>query len=257
MAGAPFVIRGTAIMTTSNEIFETIRNLSEADTADRGTEKRRPSWAPALTLPDEIVAALVALNIPIPDKKVARLWATFRGPDKVTTYLRNHASKLPMPEVRVRAFELHLSADRSGARLLQAKRNGSGQWEVSTFRLSGFPRWRELGNVEYKLRQARSDMVAYQKWVDDPSYPDERRGRIRDFLSQCKATVAEYEPIYAELKADSDRLKLKQSAFSELIEQRVAEFAGAPHAVLTRKRDHGRGEASLIALFGERAKGAT
>ena len=62
----------------------------------------------AIVLGDEILAALVDLNCPLPGKPVARLWATFANPNNVGRYLRVNVSTLPMEGVRVRAFEMRV-----------------------------------------------------------------------------------------------------------------------------------------------------
>ena len=99
---------------TLSDLFEKLRLQAESDTTDAGTDKRRPSWGPALVLSDEILIAIANLNYSLPDMKVGRLWVTFAGRDKVNAYLRNNVSRLPMPEARVRAFELRLEAPVAG-----------------------------------------------------------------------------------------------------------------------------------------------
>ena len=128
-------------MTSFNDLLEKLRLQAEADTVDAGTDKRRPSWGPALVLDDTLIAAFAGLNYPPLDKPVARLWATFANPSKVGRYLRVNVSPLPMPEVRCRAFELRLGTKRSGERLLQAKRDNAGLWSIDAhIRTSSAPR---------------------------------------------------------------------------------------------------------------------
>jgi Family of unknown function (DUF6011) len=206
----------------TSTLFEKLRLQAESDTVNAGTDKRRPSWGPALVLGDEILTALADLNHSIPDKKVARLWATFRGPDKVTTYLRNDVSRLPMPEARVRAFELRLGTDRSGERLLQAKRDSTGLWSVNTYIRSRFPRWQEFyraNNQAYVRRRAEQ----YRQWINGSNI---EQPALIDELAKAEAELA----LYAEVQEAHAAYGRQQQAFGELVKQRVAEFAGDPFA---------------------------
>jgi Family of unknown function (DUF6011) len=215
-------------MITFNDLFEKLRLQAESDTADRGTDKRRPSWGPALVLGDDFLMALTDLNHEIPDKKVARLWAIFANPNKVGRYLRVNVSTLPMEGVRVRAFELRLGTDQSGEQLLQAKRGGDGAWSVDATPRVWFPRYHELSRAEHELKRAQhrvknlTDMLTYAA--------AELRDSAREKLPDAEATLAEYTKMVAELGAENAAFRARKLALEELIKQRVAEFAGNPLA---------------------------
>jgi hypothetical protein len=76
------------------------------------------------------------------------LWGPHVRRTRSPAYLRNDVSRLTMPEARVRAFEPRLSVDRSGLRLLQAKRHFSGAWDVSSSIDWRFSRRRELRRAQ-------------------------------------------------------------------------------------------------------------
>ena len=137
-------------MATLNEALETLRGVAEANTANATDAMRRPSWAPALVLDDKITSALADLKRPLKGAgaKVARLWATFAGPGRLDTILRNNVSTLPLPGVRVKAFELRLGTERAGLRLLLARRHASGTWHVHTVRWRKAPGWREAKRAQ-------------------------------------------------------------------------------------------------------------
>ena len=217
-------------MITANEVFESLRSIAEADTAGAGTDKRRQSWGPALVLGDEILTTLVDLNHPLPEKKVARLWATFAGPDKVTTHLRTAASKLPMPEARVRAFELRLGTDRSGERLLQVKRGGSGQWSVDAHIMrSRFPRSLQRHQADDARKKARDRVQDLNCWVNRATADDDYQW-ARNELPNAEAALAKCNEAVAEIEADRADYHRRYWAFGDLIKQRVAEVADSPRA---------------------------
>jgi hypothetical protein len=211
-------------------IFETLRALAEADTVDAGTDKRRPSWGPAIVLGDEILAALADLNCPLPVKPVARLWATFATPNKVGRYLRASVSTLPMEGVRVRAFELRLGTDRSGQRLLQAKRANSGQWSVNTNTWTNFPRWQEHGKAGREYERAQARVKDLRRWPLHTIGDAQLREHVRQELPNAEAALVRCEKVYTELEAARADYRRRKDAFGELIKKRVAEFAGDPFA---------------------------
>jgi uncharacterized protein DUF6011 len=213
-------------MTTLHGVFEKLRILAEADTADSGTDKRRPSWGPALVLGDEIFAALAGLNCPLPNKKVARLWATFANPNKVGRYLRVNVSTLPMEGVRVRAFELRLGTDRSGTRLLSAKRDSSDLWSVETNTWSNFPHWREYQRAEKDYGRAQDRVKNLSRWPLHTIGNVEFREHVREELPNAEAQLVKCEQAYTELEAARADYRRGKDAFGDLIKQRVAEFAG-------------------------------
>ena len=199
--------------TTLSDLFDQLRLRAEADTADAGADRRRPSWAPALVLSDEIVSALVDLNHPLSDKKVAQLWATFSGRDK---------------EVRVQEFELRLGTERSGLCLLSAKRGSFGLWDVDTARI-GFPlpSYQEFLNAENEYKHARSMVDYYKARLNDP-IADPEREHARDELAHHKAILANIEQAKAERAAARARHQLQLNHLGDLIKQRVADFSGDP-----------------------------
>jgi hypothetical protein len=211
-------------------IFETLRVLAEADTIDAGTAKRRPSWGPAIVLGDDILAALADLNCPLPNKKVARLWATFANPNKVGRYLRVNVSTLPMEGVRVRAFELRLSTDRSGERLLTAKRDSSSQWSVNTSTWSNFPRWWERRLASDAHKQARRKVDSIKGMLTVHWITDERREQLCNELPDAEVALTKCEADVGELEAGLADCQRRKDVFGEQIKKRVAEFAGDPFA---------------------------
>ena len=72
-------------------------------------------------LDDEILTALAELNYRCPTRRWRGCGRCSPAATRVSRYLRARKSTLPMPEAKVRAFELRLGTDRSGDRLLQAQ----------------------------------------------------------------------------------------------------------------------------------------
>lgn len=100
----------------SDAALETLRLRAEAAVANAPTT-RRPSWAPPLRLPDELVEMLRATNMLKPDGvPVARLWASFHKPH-------------PNAEVvhSCRGFVLALGTKPKGYTLFNVWRSGD-QW---------------------------------------------------------------------------------------------------------------------------------
>ena len=213
-------------MTTLSDTFEALRRLAEADTADAGTDQRRPSWAPALVLGGDILSVLGELGRERPDKPVARLWATFAGRGKLDMLLRSGTSTLPMPGVRVRAFELRLGVERSGTRLLRATRGESGWYIDMAYRQP--PRLDDEWRAKVALRQAQKDVDHYRERA--AAAPPGQSGHALYLLQYHEARLPPLQQSCAELKADCDQYRQRQDRLGELIKRRVAEFAGDPYA---------------------------
>jgi hypothetical protein len=215
---------------TLDNAFEHLRALAEADTVNKGTDKRRPSWGPALTVEGELNSLLATLGYWNPDdKKVLRLWARFADPTKVGTMLRMEVGKLPMPEARVRAFELRVGVDHSGLYLLRAKRGRDGTWHVERG-YRRFPGDDEWGRVGYELRNERPNLTywATQHAVRQ-EHGDEPNSVLEAQLQKCRQRVAELEQRNTELKAARDAHNKTQSRLHELACQRISAFAGDPY----------------------------
>jgi hypothetical protein len=220
-------------MATLDTVFERLRALAEADTAHKGTDQRRPSWGPALTVEGELDALLETLGYwQADDRHVLRLWASFADPKKVGTLLRTEVGALPMPEARCRAFELRAGTNRSGPYVLRTKRGHNGHWDIDRGQSKGFTGSGEDWNVHYRLMNERRnldylerrhaqqpDLHAQQPdLLDSPAVIQETRRRIAE-LEERKATLDGARGVHRKL---CDRLH-------ELACQRVAEFAGDPY----------------------------
>ena len=211
-------------MTSFNDLLEKLRLQAEADTVDAGTDKRRPSWGPALVLDDTLIAAFAGLNYPPLDKPVARLWATFANPSKVGRYLRVNVSPLPMPEVRCRAFELRLGTKRSGERLLQAKRDNAGLWSIDAHIPSHFAGWPEHQQARRNFERAQGRVTTLTSGAQ--SHATEWAENCRKHLPEAEAELIACKQKFSELDAVRTDYHRRREALGETIKQRVAAFAG-------------------------------
>jgi hypothetical protein len=218
------------MVATFNEVFEALRATAEADTANYTGTKRRPSWGPAIVLGAEIEKALADLNTPLPEKPVARLWATFAGRDRVTSYLRDNLSTLPLTGTQVRGFELHLGQDRAGLQLLRAK-HGSDAWGVQVGIPYHFPHSWELYRMNEACKETRQRVEVLNGTISG-ARPWRHGGEelARAQLPGAEAELAEYQAIVTELNAERDDYKRRLDTLTELIKRRVAEFGGSPRA---------------------------
>jgi Family of unknown function (DUF6011) len=215
-------------MSTLDNVFERLRALAEADTVNKGTENRRPSWGPALTVESELDALLDTLGYwQADDKKVLRLWALFADPKKVGTLLRTDVGKLPMPEARCRAFELRVGTDRAGAYVLRVKRWSDGRWDISRGQRTGFPANNERWNVHRELVNKRSELTwCERRYAEQPDLFGS--AAHENVLHECRRKIAALEERQAALQAAKEVHHKQCERLHELACQRVAEFAGDP-----------------------------
>jgi hypothetical protein len=211
-------------MTTLDQVFETLRTLAENDTANAGTENRRPSWAPALTVAGELDALLTTLGYwKTDDKRVLRLWASFADPKQLGMMLRVKMSESPMPEARCRAFELRTGTKRSGPYVLRAKRDRGGRWGVDNGQHKQFRDGYSLHRIDYELRTERRHLEWCEvNTIADPGYETTLQER------RCKIAALEEE--HQALTAARNVHREQCDRLHELAKQRVAEFAGDPFA---------------------------
>jgi Family of unknown function (DUF6011) len=216
---------------TLNDAFEQLRTLAEADTANKGTDKRRPSWGPALTVEVELDSLLASLGYWKPDdKKVLRLWARFADPTKVGTMLRTQVSQLPMLEARCRAFELRVGVNHSGPYLLRTQRGRDGQWWVghaSRPTFSGGYEWQRLREELARARQWHR-ACAFES-AERQKYGDEPDPVLEDRLQHHQQCVAKLELRDAELRTAHAAHNQRYERLHELARQRVSAFAGNPY----------------------------
>jgi Large polyvalent protein associated domain 29/Family of unknown function (DUF6011) len=195
------------------EVFEALRELAEVDVSisSEAERQRRPSWAPALIVEDELLDACRELGyLRADDKPIVRLWAQFADPKKKGTALREAHSRHPLAGIVCRGFQLHAGSERGplASMLFEAQREQSGQWRFSSSfntepRLQYSYEWEQL----IRARAKTSDPVTLE--------------RINRMIAEVEAK--ESKDAHAHLR----RQQLRQRV-GELAKARVLEFAGAP-----------------------------
>jgi len=159
-----------------------------------------------------------------------RLWARFASATKVGTMLRTEVGKLPMPEARVRAFELRVGVDHSGPYVLRTQRGLNGRWWVGHSQRQLFAGGLEWQQIREELARQNQNRRFYeflsaerQKRGDEPDPVEENK------LQQCRQRIAELEPRDAELRAAHEAHNKRYERLHELACQRVSAFAGNPY----------------------------
>jgi hypothetical protein len=220
---APPAIQDPAI----HAAFERLRQRAENEVAAHTAEnsERRSSWAPPLTLGEELALVCRELgHIDDDDKWIGRLWATFATPKRSGRWLRQHVSKLPLEGYQCRGFELYAGATRQsrGALLFEAQRTESGNWRFGPHETT-FPfystREREWEDLLRARERARSTYC-------DASQAQELERQLARVNQQIAAIEAEDQ---VKATAYGERKQLRQRAL-ELARARVLDFIGAPDA---------------------------
>ena len=136
--------------------LDALRIQAEIETADRATTKR-PTWAPAVELAGELLELCRELEFLKPDDKpVARLWAVFADPKHKGTVIRSTYSKLALPGIRCRGFEMRVGTKHDGDRITYALMGDLGDWSV------GHLSWRHSD-----LSKMRSWISKYESEIAD------------------------------------------------------------------------------------------
>jgi hypothetical protein len=144
-----------------NDLIEKLRQQAELETGEAATT-RRPSWAPALVLADELLEICRALVWLGPeDKPAARLWAVFADPKRLGTWQRNNLSNVPLHGNRVRVFDMIVGEKRGGPkRIYRTLKNENGQWDEG-------PRWTEP-EKPYQLDGCNRVLARYRNELAEP-----------------------------------------------------------------------------------------
>jgi hypothetical protein len=214
---APEAISDSAVF----EAFERLRQRAESEVFIQDTADRRPSWAPPLILGEELGTICCELGyLSGDDKWIARLWAQFATPKRSGTWLREHASTLPLAGLACRGFQLHIGGTRGPLEnmLFEAQRRESGTWRFG-------PTHRFFNYTSPHRRE-------WERLISER----ERAPTIYN-TEQAKACVAECTRMIAAIdvedlaaaKAHRHRQNLRARAL-ELAQARVLDFIGAPDA---------------------------
>ena len=227
---------------TMLEILEKLRAQAEQETAEASTT-RRPSWAPALVLSDELLDVCRSLAwLSAGAKPVARLWSVSADLKRIGTWQRDHLSNVPRHGHRVRGFDLIAGEQRTGPRrICRRLKNENGQWDES-------PRWIEPPRPQ-RLSATERTLKYFQEFLARPPLTEEalRERSGLDYLSdddlarrvwlnarERERMTIDIPGLEAKIGTDAtayesarERYRLHTRAF-ELGRQRIAEFLGDP-----------------------------
>jgi Family of unknown function (DUF6011) len=205
------------------EAFDRLRQRAESDVTSDTERTRRPTWAPPMLLGDELGELCYTTGLLSGDDVwIGRLWAMFATPKRSGSYLREHASTLPLRGISCRGFQFYAGAERGGVSelLFEAQRQESGEWRFGPWmRFAEFqsPRRRDWDALVHRRELCRERLTDPRGWGDLPAEIENLARKI-DAIDALDREQAQ---------AHRER-QLTRHRILELTRTRVLDFVGAP-----------------------------